>query len=219
MGPTYNATTDTDGFTAPMTNYQGAYNNYNASSNPVPAPAPPFSFMEQQQQQQQKLQPAPPPVPPPTLGVNTVAAGTAPIVPEPLSATVVATPTTDPSQDLWQQQPIGTYTIVAAYTPTLNDEIDVQPGDQVQIFVEYDDGWCLGANITRGNVRGVFPKHCIVPPTPEMSQQPMPSNNPTAMISNAAPAPAAAPAASNNLAVADQNKRVSSLYGPPPQLQ
>ncbi|KAI8343932.1 hypothetical protein BC941DRAFT_339673, partial [Chlamydoabsidia padenii] len=64
-----------------------------------------------------------------------------------------------------QQPPIGTFTIVATYVPTLSDEIDVQPNDQVQVFEEYDDGWCLGVNITRGQTRGVFPKHCIAQST------------------------------------------------------
>ncbi|KAI8141478.1 hypothetical protein BJV82DRAFT_495984, partial [Fennellomyces sp. T-0311] len=60
-----------------------------------------------------------------------------------------------------QQQAIGTFTVVAGYMPALSDEIQVRPGDQVQVFVEYDDGWCLGANLTTGQQRGVFPKHCI----------------------------------------------------------
>ncbi|ORZ07884.1 hypothetical protein BCR42DRAFT_302849, partial [Absidia repens] len=60
-----------------------------------------------------------------------------------------------------QQPPIGTFTVLTTYTPTLSDEIDVQRNDQVQIFEEYDDGWCLGINITRGQTRGVFPKHCV----------------------------------------------------------
>ncbi|ORX51719.1 hypothetical protein DM01DRAFT_255755 [Hesseltinella vesiculosa] len=74
-------------------------------------------------------------------------------------------PPADGSQpgDIWQQPPLGTYIVTATYTPTLSDEIDIQAGDQVQVFEEYDDGWCLGLNLTRGQTRGVFPKHCVLP--------------------------------------------------------
>ncbi|KAI9228925.1 MAG: hypothetical protein DHS80DRAFT_30346 [Piptocephalis tieghemiana] len=53
------------------------------------------------------------------------------------------------------------YPVVSTYTPTLGDELEIQPGDQVQIVVEYDDGWCQGLNLSRGNAKGVFPKHCV----------------------------------------------------------
>ncbi|KAI9246942.1 hypothetical protein BDA99DRAFT_543126 [Phascolomyces articulosus] len=66
-----------------------------------------------------------------------------------------------PVQEPWQHPPLGTYTVVSTYTPTLDDEIYVHPGDQVQVYTEYDDGWCLGSNLSRGNARGVFPLHCI----------------------------------------------------------
>lgn len=59
------------------------------------------------------------------------------------------------------QAPLGTYTVVSTYNPSLEDEIYVLPGDTIQVYAEYDDGWCLGMNISRGNARGVFPKHCI----------------------------------------------------------
>ncbi|KAI8074454.1 hypothetical protein BC940DRAFT_230751 [Gongronella butleri] len=98
-------------------------------------------------------------------------------------------PSTQPG-DIWQQQPLGTYAVSATYTPTLSDEIEIQVGDQVQVFEEYDDGWCLGVNVTRGQTRGVFPKHCV----------------------NAA---SSANASSGNLSVDDRQakagKRVSSL--------
>ncbi|KAK9762192.1 hypothetical protein K7432_012315 [Basidiobolus ranarum] len=54
-----------------------------------------------------------------------------------------------------------TYTVISTYTPTLGDELEVYPGDQVTVVVEYDDGWVQGINETRGRVKGVFPKHCI----------------------------------------------------------
>lgn len=56
---------------------------------------------------------------------------------------------------------VGVFFVAATYSPTLSDEIDIQTGDQVEVLVEYDDGWCQGINLTRGNAKGVFPKHCI----------------------------------------------------------
>ncbi|KAI8079429.1 hypothetical protein BDF21DRAFT_315665, partial [Thamnidium elegans] len=56
---------------------------------------------------------------------------------------------------------VGVFHVAATYTPTLSDEIDIQTGDQVEVIVEYDDGWCQGINLSRGNAKGVFPKHCI----------------------------------------------------------
>ncbi|CAO3653854.1 unnamed protein product [Mucor fragilis] len=65
-------------------------------------------------------------------------------------------------EDYWQNSaPIGTFTIISSYTQTLDDELYIQPGDQVQVYTEYDDGWCLGINLTRGGSRGVFPQHCL----------------------------------------------------------
>ncbi|KAI7869294.1 hypothetical protein BDF14DRAFT_1723081 [Spinellus fusiger] len=56
---------------------------------------------------------------------------------------------------------LGVFTVVSTYAPTLSDEIDIQPGDQVEVLAEYDDGWCQGINLSRGQARGVFPKHCL----------------------------------------------------------
>ncbi|KAF1802448.1 hypothetical protein V8B55DRAFT_1480113 [Mucor lusitanicus] len=65
-------------------------------------------------------------------------------------------------EDFWQNSPpIGTFTIISSYTQTLDDELYIRPGDQVQVYTEYDDGWCLGINLTRGGCRGVFPQHCL----------------------------------------------------------
>ena len=55
---------------------------------------------------------------------------------------------------------IGVFTVISTYTPTLSDELDIQPGDRVEILIEYDDGWCQGINLSRGNLKGVFPRHC-----------------------------------------------------------
>lgn len=71
--------------------------------------------------------------------------------------------------DPFQRPPLGTYTVVSTYTPTLDDEITVHPGDHVQVYTEYDDGWCLGVNLTRGQQQGVFPKHCLLPESPSLA--------------------------------------------------
>lgn len=60
-----------------------------------------------------------------------------------------------------EAKPIGTYPVIATYTPNLADELDIQPGDTVTILVEYDDGWVQGINETRGGIKGVFPRHCV----------------------------------------------------------
>ncbi|CAJ0924912.1 5290_t:CDS:2 [Entrophospora sp. SA101] len=41
-----------------------------------------------------------------------------------------------------------------------SDELNIQLGDKVTILAEYDDGWVLGVNETRGGIKGVFPKNC-----------------------------------------------------------
>ncbi|KAI9297956.1 hypothetical protein K502DRAFT_346597 [Neoconidiobolus thromboides FSU 785] len=53
--------------------------------------------------------------------------------------------------------------VISTYKPTLSDELIIKPGDKVVVYKEYDDGWCQGANLTRGGVKGVFPKHCVEP--------------------------------------------------------
>ncbi|KAG0248710.1 hypothetical protein BG011_009986 [Mortierella polycephala] len=58
-------------------------------------------------------------------------------------------------------KPLGTYNVVAIYTPALADEIEIGLGDTVTILQEYDDGWCMGINNTRNCIKGVFPRHCL----------------------------------------------------------
>ncbi|KAI9483676.1 MAG: hypothetical protein EXX96DRAFT_478787 [Benjaminiella poitrasii] len=89
---------------------------------------------------------------------------------------------------------IGVFYVTATYTPTLSDEIDIQVGDQVEVLVEYDDGWCQGINLSRGGQKGVFPKHCLdyYTPTTEPQQQ--------ALFTEI------------NSNEADRVKRVSSMY-------
>ncbi|KAI8991982.1 hypothetical protein BDF20DRAFT_847608 [Mycotypha africana] len=60
-----------------------------------------------------------------------------------------------------QSNSLGVFHVIATYTPTLSDEIDIQLGDQIEVLVEYDDGWCQGINLTRGQAKGVFPRHCV----------------------------------------------------------
>ncbi|KAF9995652.1 hypothetical protein BGZ80_001048 [Entomortierella chlamydospora] len=58
-------------------------------------------------------------------------------------------------------RPLGTYNVVATYTPALADEIEIGLGESVTILQEYDDGWCLGVNNSRNGIQGVFPRHCL----------------------------------------------------------
>ncbi|KAI9271344.1 hypothetical protein BY458DRAFT_456021 [Sporodiniella umbellata] len=60
-----------------------------------------------------------------------------------------------------QTPSLGTFTVIATYIPTLSDELEIEPGDRIELLVEYDDGWCQGINITRNYAKGVFPRHCI----------------------------------------------------------
>ncbi|KAF9113596.1 hypothetical protein BGX27_001186 [Mortierella sp. AM989] len=58
-------------------------------------------------------------------------------------------------------KPLGTFNVVAVYTPALADEIEMGVGESVTILQEYDDGWCLGVNNSRNGIEGVFPRHCL----------------------------------------------------------
>lgn len=92
-----------------------------------------------------------------TAGVATAAAATTTTTaPSTSPMTTPATPATaQPSANS-----LGVFTVISTYTPTLSDELDIQPGDQVEVLVEYDDGWCQGVNLSRGGAKGVFPRHC-----------------------------------------------------------
>ncbi|KAG0029951.1 hypothetical protein BGZ81_003246 [Podila clonocystis] len=65
------------------------------------------------------------------------------------------------SMQMTPTKPIGTFSVVTTYTPALADEIEIGLGDSVTVLQEFDDGWCLGVNNTRGRIRGVFPSHCV----------------------------------------------------------
>ncbi|KAG0064160.1 hypothetical protein BGZ93_000725 [Podila epicladia] len=75
-------------------------------------------------------------------------------LPEPAAAPKESLPMTP-------TKPLGTYNVVATYTPALADEIEIGLGDSVTILQEYDDGWCMGVNNTRNGSKGVFPRHCV----------------------------------------------------------
>ncbi|CAO3689006.1 unnamed protein product [Rhizopus stolonifer] len=64
-------------------------------------------------------------------------------------------------QETSQTPSLGTFTVIATYIPTLSDELEIEPGDRIELLVEYDDGWCQGINVTRNYAKGVFPRHCI----------------------------------------------------------
>ncbi|GAB5587439.1 hypothetical protein Unana1_02339 [Umbelopsis nana] len=74
---------------------------------------------------------------------------------------------------LEEPKSLGVYNVVSTYTPTLGDEIDIRSGDRIRVLVEYDDGWMLGENLSNGDAKGVFPRHCIDYPGNESYAQPM----------------------------------------------
>ncbi|KAK9896659.1 hypothetical protein P389DRAFT_131770, partial [Cystobasidium minutum MCA 4210] len=61
-----------------------------------------------------------------------------------------------------------TYIVTRTFEPSMPDELLIYPGDRIQIVVPYDDGWCLGCNLsmaeregTQQPARGVFPRDCV----------------------------------------------------------
>lgn len=136
-----------------------ATTNYGSMTTPVAAGS---AYPYHHQQQQQMLYNSTFSPPPMTQPLPPLPAAAPPVVQE---------------QDPWQLPPIGTYTVQSTYTPTLDDELYIQPGDQVQIYTEYDDGWCLAINLTRGRARGVFPKHCVLSPSPTMTESTLSQQN------------------------------------------
>lgn len=110
---------------------QAYKNQANSFDNYEVAPITNTITNQQQQQYQPQLSPAPP---------------------------IIAT---TPIASQYQQKSIGSFTVIATYIPTLSDELEIETGDQIDLIVEYDDGWCQGVNISKGNTKGVFPRHCI----------------------------------------------------------
>jgi hypothetical protein len=101
-------------------------------------------------------QPSPPP--PPTTTYNAQPYYQDPVQMSPISP-AYAPPYAPPPQETTGS--LGVFNVVSVYTPTLSDEIDIQLGDHIELVVEYDDGWCQGINLSRGNAKGVFPRHCV----------------------------------------------------------
>ncbi|OLY83919.1 hypothetical protein AYI68_g1928 [Smittium mucronatum] len=48
------------------------------------------------------------------------------------------------------------------YIPKLGDELSLDIGDSVKVFLVYDDGWAMGKNLSKGT-EGAFPYACLVP--------------------------------------------------------
>ncbi|CAG8704098.1 9619_t:CDS:1, partial [Ambispora leptoticha] len=65
------------------------------------------------------------------------------------------------SYEKMEEEPLGTYEVISTFTPTLPDELTIQPGDKVTVLAEFDDGWVQAINDTRGGARGFFPRHCV----------------------------------------------------------
>lgn len=70
-----------------------------------------------------------------------------------------------------------TYIVTRTFEPSMPDELLIYPGDRIQIVVPYDDGWCLGCNLsmaeregTQQPARGVFPRDCVEEWTPELER-------------------------------------------------
>lgn len=105
----------------------------------------PIPHEEDQYKQQYQPQLSPPPHN--NLPVNAATA-----------ATVLASTAPTPIEE---HKSIGSFTVIATYIPTLSDELEIEAGDHIDLIVEYDDGWCQGVNLSKGNTTGVFPRHCI----------------------------------------------------------
>jgi len=53
------------------------------------------------------------------------------------------------------------YKVVRMFTPTEEDEVKLNIGDEVKITEIFEDGWCEGTNNST-NQSGVFPRTCVV---------------------------------------------------------
>ena len=53
-------------------------------------------------------------------------------------------------------------TVIAPFTPTMEDELPLKVGDTVRIIEEYRDAWCLVQLVGRiDSPRGVVPCVCL----------------------------------------------------------
>jgi hypothetical protein len=55
-----------------------------------------------------------------------------------------------------------TYVVKFAYSPALLDELALNPGDHVNIFEVFDDGWAMGKNMNTKK-EGIFPMASVAP--------------------------------------------------------
>ncbi|KAI7884209.1 hypothetical protein K492DRAFT_204890 [Lichtheimia hyalospora FSU 10163] len=117
------------------------------------------------------------------------------------TAAAVVPPPSMPSPQQQHQQVIGTYQVAAGYTPTLADEIEVRIGDHVQVLAEYDDGWCMGTNLTTGQQNGMFPMQCLGAAVSSTVPDPAHQQQPSQLVPNQPPQ--------------QINHRLSSLYTGP----
>lgn len=202
--------------TSPTSPYNNNYydaNNHIIAESMTTAPYQPQQYQAQQQYQPQTVQQYQQPET--MMQENTSAVSMGGLAPTPaVAATAVAVvgATAADAATLTAVAPllaptqagsVGVFYVGATYTPTLSDEIDIQTGDQVEVLVEYDDGWCQGINLSRGNAKGVFPKHCIDYGSAEQ-QQPA--------TATAAAVAAAAPTSVQSGNEVDRVKRISSMY-------
>jgi hypothetical protein len=77
-------------------------------------------------------------------------------------------PAVDPFADPAKPEFTGIEVIRRPFTPTLDDELSVLPGDRVRILQVFDDGWAfvekmVGASFARNdrNDRGLIPVDCL----------------------------------------------------------
>lgn len=57
--------------------------------------------------------------------------------------------------------------VARPFTPTMPDEMRVQPGDVVHVLKRYDDGWAYAENRATG-ARGLFPIDCLRMPDQDL---------------------------------------------------
>ncbi|ORX57229.1 hypothetical protein BCR36DRAFT_367295 [Piromyces finnis] len=67
----------------------------------------------------------------------------------------------DRSKNVYLSNENQIYKVVRMFTPSEEDEIKLNIGDEVEITVIFEDGWCEGVNKST-NEGGVFPRTCLV---------------------------------------------------------
>ncbi|KAJ1568821.1 Sorbin and SH3 domain-containing protein 2 [Nowakowskiella sp. JEL0078] len=59
--------------------------------------------------------------------------------------------------------------VIRAYRPTLEDEVDLEPGDVIEVEEQFEDGWGVGTN-TATKEFGAFPLSCLAKEQPKKDQ-------------------------------------------------